>query len=43
MDIPAESDLIVRIAHQHSSAPQILVEKDDFMAENRMSVTRHNR
>ena len=43
MDIAAESDLIIGIAHRHSSAQQILVEKDDFMAKNRMSVARHNR
>jgi len=43
MDIAAESDLIIGIAHRHSSAQQILVEKDDFVAENRMNVARHNR
>jgi len=42
MDIAAESDLIIGIAHRHSSA-QKLVEKDDFVAENRMNVARHNR
>ena len=36
MDIAA--DLIVEIAHRHSSAQQILVEKDDFMVESRMGV-----
>jgi len=43
MDIAAESDLIIGISHRHSSAQQILVEKDDFVAENRMNVARHNR
>src|SRR5262245_19351400 len=43
MDIAAESDWIIAIAHRHSSAQQILVEKDDFVAENRMNVASHNR
>jgi len=43
MDIAAESDLIIGIAHRHSSAQQIPVEKDDFMAENGRDVARHNR
>jgi hypothetical protein len=43
MDIAAESDLIIGIAHRYTSAQQILVEKNDFMAENRMNVVRHNR
>jgi len=43
MDIAAESDLTIGIAHRHSSAQQMLVEKDDFMAENRRNVARHNR
>ena len=35
MDIAAESDLIIGIAHRYTSAQQILVEKNDFMAENK--------